>query len=452
VSKVEQAISAHHLFEPHQFVLVAVSGGLDSMVLLHVLHRLADKYGWMPAVAHFNHQLRGTCSDRDAEFVKQTTARRGLKFVSDSADVKQFARKQKLSIEMAGRQLRHDFLARAASMLGIRTIALAHHADDQVELFFLRLLRGTGGEGLTGMRWTNPSPSNANVQLARPFLHVRRQELEDYAKREGIEFRPDATNAQLQIERNRIRHELLPMLRQKFQPALVTTTLRLMEIIGAQSDCIKQTARHWEHRQNDLPFDQLHVAVQRQWMRLELLRLNIAPEFDLIEKLRCRPGQVVMVNPKLGIWRNAKGNLQSRLALSTTFNTERSLLDVSPRDGRTVFGGLVISWKLEERQTPPRVLEPISECEYFDAAKVGPSIVLRHWQRGDRYQPIGMAAPVKLQDIFTNQKIARERRHQVVVATTSLGEIFWVEGLRISARFKVSDDTVRRLKWTWRRD
>jgi len=139
-------------------LLVAVSGGVDSMVLLHVLNSLAPEWGWKLAVAHFNHQLRGRSSDRDEALVCRTAAALKLTVTVGQGDVKAFAKQSGLSLEMAARKLRHEFLARTARAGGITTIALAHHADDQVELFFLRLLRGAGGEGLAGMRGRAPSP------------------------------------------------------------------------------------------------------------------------------------------------------------------------------------------------------------------------------------------------------------------------------------------------------
>jgi tRNA(Ile)-lysidine synthase len=452
VSRVEQAVQAQNIFQRNQFILVAVSGGLDSMVLLHVLHRLADRYGWELGVAHFNHQLRGSASDEDEEFVRKTTAQLGLKFISGKADVGRFARKHRLSIEMAGRKLRHDFLAQTSLALDIKTIALAHHADDQVELFFLRLLRGAGGEGLAGMKWISPSPGNSNIQLARPLLKLFKHDLQSFAEREKIGFRPDATNAQLDTERNQIRNELLPLLRQKYQPALAKTTLRLMEIIGAESDLAQQAAKAREYQDKDTPFGQLHLAVQRQCLNLELRRLNIAPEFALIERLRSEPGSIIMVNSRLAIWRDQDGKIQSRPVSSIAFNKAELMVDLSAHERRADFGGLLASWQIEERRgTGNRTPKPVPFSEYFDADKVGVSVCLRHWLPGDRFQPIGMPSAAKLQNLFINCRIPRVRRHQLVVGTTLEGEIFWVEGLRISAQFKLTNQTVRVLKWSWLR-
>ncbi|HXC99166.1 MAG TPA: tRNA lysidine(34) synthetase TilS, partial [Verrucomicrobiae bacterium] len=170
LSRVEESVRAKKLFREGESVLIAVSGGLDSMVLLHLLARLTPAHHWRLAVAHFNHQLRGRSSHADQHLVEQTAKKLGLPFVAGRADVRAFASRRGESIEMAARELRHKFLAKTALRRKIRVIALAHHADDQVELFFLRLLRGAGVEGLAGMKWRNPSPANSRITLARPLL------------------------------------------------------------------------------------------------------------------------------------------------------------------------------------------------------------------------------------------------------------------------------------------
>ena len=163
LQRVQTAVEKRRLFLHGQKILVAVSGGADSMVLLHVLNGLAKKQRWKIFVAHFNHRLRGRASDADEKLVEQTATKLRLKFFRGGADVKAFAAQSKISVEMAARTLRHEFLARTAREQKISTTALAHHADDQVELFFLRLLRGAGGEGMAGMKWRSPSPAVAGA-------------------------------------------------------------------------------------------------------------------------------------------------------------------------------------------------------------------------------------------------------------------------------------------------
>jgi tRNA(Ile)-lysidine synthase len=466
---VDQSIRARRLFRPGQPILVAVSGGVDSMVLLHLLHELAGKHHWQLTAAHFNHRLRGRSSDADERLVRRMAERLKVPVLTEGADVRAFAHTQKLSLEMAARKLRHDFLARAAAQGRIPSVALAHTADDQLELFFLRLLRGSGGEGLAGMKWRNPSPSDPAIALVHPLLDQPKSALRQYAAAQGIRYREDASNAALDFQRNRIRHELLPLLRRKYQPALDRTLSRVMEITGAEAEFAAQAAREWLGREGSpevevrtpkgggarLAFEELHVAVQRRCVQLQLLDQGIVPDFELVEQLRTTADRPVSVGKsgapmQLCAVRDRRGVVRLHAAQAEEFKSNALDVELAGRAGELEFDGARISWRIH----PSKAVAPPKagvgrEC--FDADRVGSRIRLRHWQPGDRFHPIGMASPVRLQDFFTNEKVARDRRRRLVVAATAAGEVFWVEGMRISEPFKLTSKTIRRLQWRWER-
>src|SRR3954468_14186303 len=180
--------AAPRLFKDRQRILVAVSGGVDSMVLLHLLQRGREEFHWQLHLAHLNHCLRGRSSDADEQLVRRTAERLNIPGSTGRADVLAIAASRKVSTEMAARQARHEFLARIARQEGISTIALAHHADDQAELFFLRLLRGSSPEGLAGMASISPSPVDPALSLARPLLNFTKAQLLEYARGERIVF------------------------------------------------------------------------------------------------------------------------------------------------------------------------------------------------------------------------------------------------------------------------
>src|SRR4051812_37580077 len=231
--------AALRLIAPNQPLLIAVSGGVDSMVLLDLLQRRAKQFGWRLRVAHLNHQLRGKSSDADERLVKNRANGFGLPISSERISVAELARRKKLSIEMAAREARHDFLARTARNHGIGTICLAHQADDQVELFFLRLLRGSSPEGLVGMDEIGPSPADAKLRLVRPLLKYTKNQILEYARVEKIKFREDRTNQSIDFLRNRIRHELIPLLEQNYQPAIRKIIDRFMDLLREESRLIE---------------------------------------------------------------------------------------------------------------------------------------------------------------------------------------------------------------------
>ncbi len=467
LQRIEQHIQNRRLLQRGQAVLVAVSGGLDSMTLLQALHHLSSRQRWRLTVAHFNHQLRGRSSDADEKLVRQTAAAMGLPFVAGRANVRDFAKRTKLSVEMAARKMRHDFFARTAKKRKIRVIALAHHADDQVELFFLRVLRGAGGEGLAGMKWRSPSPVDPKIMLVRPLLDATRAELRGIARESKIRFREDATNTSLDLPRNRVRNELLPLLQRRYQPALTKTVLRLMEIVGAESDLVGETARQWlvshkfgradllvglDARQRvptRLIFETLPVAVQRRVVQLQLSEAGVAADFELIESLRQSANVPVSLGPQLLVLRDATGVVSLRPARPSVFKANETAVKLAGGAGEVIFDGVRVYWRFDALKKFKRPAARPA-CESFDADKIGGRITLRHWRPGDRFQPIGLKSPVKLQDLFTNRKMPRARRRELLVAVAESGEIFWVEGLRISENYKLTPRTRRRLAWRWR--
>ncbi len=351
VSSIERSIAERRLLGRGQKILVAVSGGLDSMVLLEALQRLSQEHGWRLLAAHFNHQLRGRSSDADERFVRQKAEKLGIPFIAGRGDVKRFARQHKLSVEMAARRLRHEFLARTARRWKATTVALGHQAGDQLELFFLRLLRGTGSEGLAGMKWRNPSPVDPKIILVRPLLGCSKAELQQFSRQEGIPFREDQTNSALDILRNRFRHELLPLLVKHYQPALSKTTLRLMEVLEAESEFITQTAAGWLETKRP-SFDQLPVAVQRRGLQLQLFRLGLKADFDLIEHLRLRAGSPVTLEPGVAVRRDATGAVETVRHRKPQFDAARLVLKLTRKRGSITFDGLRITWNIQAYGAP----------------------------------------------------------------------------------------------------
>lgn len=419
------------------------------MALLHLLHSLAPANRWRICVAHFNHQLRGRSSVADERLVRQTADRLGLKCVCASGDVKSQAARTGISIEMAAREMRHAFLARTARRLKIPTVALAHHADDQVESFFLRLLRGAGGEGLTGMKWRSPSPVDHAIQLVRPLLEVAKAELEMFAREKRVRFREDASNVALDMQRNRIRHELLPLLRRHYQPAVSKVVLRVMEIVGAEADVVTETARACL-KQKERVLSKWPVGVQRRVLQLQLQAQGVAADYELIESLRLRAGKLINIAPKVFVRRDDSGQLIFSAQASVTFGGNQTGISLGDKQGTAKFDGITFLWRFARGRGTQRFARQPGR-EFFDAAKVGSSIVLRRWRPGDRFQPSGMSTPIKLQDWFTNQKVPQARRHNLVIATTADGTIFWVEDQRIDERFKLTSATSGHLVWNWAR-
>jgi tRNA(Ile)-lysidine synthase len=286
------------------------------------------------------------------------------------------------------------------------------------------------------------------------------------------------------FQRNRVRHELLPLLRRDYQPALAKTILRLIDIAGAEADFAMQAAKDWlqstsrkSHSEPSTnssqqqraaaikdgePFEHLPVAVQRRCLQAQLLDAGVVPEFELIEHLRTAPSRPVNLARAKDVpaaisraaTRDSNGLVhinQVGEGANLAFEPGSRQLRLAREQGQASFDGLKIQWKIV-RGTTVAPLTSAPGREVFDADKVGSAVILRHWRPGDRFQPAGMDRGVKLQDLFVNQKVPRGRRRKLGVATTVSGELIWVEGLRISERFKLAAATIRRLQWRWQRD
>ncbi|MGD0059654.1 MAG: tRNA lysidine(34) synthetase TilS [Verrucomicrobiia bacterium] len=423
--KVQAALAK--MLEPGEALLVGVSGGPDSVVLLDTL----VKSGWRPHVCHLNHQLRGPASDADAEFVRDLAVRYGLPNTIEWRKV--------AGDEDGARRARHEFFAKVAAQTGIQKLALAHTADDQVETFLLRLLRGAGVPGLVGI-W--PERQLGKLRVIRPMLKVRRTEVLEYLSAQGLKYREDASNADTRFTRNRIRHELLPMLERDFNPAIREVLLHTAEILRDEDFYL---LHHVAQRfymtvcQNDAvnvkALANCPVAIQRRVLRFWLggdAESGPRFTFDQIEAVR---------HAALGDSPSAEVDLPYELVVYREYEwlrkDQRSELEpiggLWPLSlcGETTIGELGVKFVIGE------------EGERFDADALGDGLFVRTWENGDRFQPLGMSEAKKLQDFFVDEKVPRRRRGRVPLVCAADGRIAWVVGHRIADLFKVTERTRR---------
>ena len=435
-------------------ILVAVSGGVDSSVLLHTLNQLSRSKNWELVVAHFDHQLRGAESDQDATHVQLLAHQMGLPFVSGKPS-KILAKTEPGSIEMQARTARHQFLTAQARERDCNFIAVGHHAQDQAELVLLRLIRGTGSEGLGGMHWLEPHFLDPTITLIRPFLGCSRAALEAEAKRLQLTVRIDPTNFNRLFLRNQVRLEVLPLL-MSLNPRLIEHLSQTAELLTAESDFLRSTAADWAKRRPKA-FASLPIAVQRECLKRELIRLGVVPDFFRIETLRLSPGKVLTLSRQLRVVHSGDGNVipaGPTRPHRPVWRTDRRAHSLAAEKGVINFGGLRVDWEVEGPKSPlpPPLTAPSTEgFELFDADQLGEEITLRFWQAGDRFQPIGLPAASKLQNLFVNNRVSPEARPDRVVAVRGDGSIIWVEGLRMGEIVKTTAQTQRVLRWQWKR-
>lgn len=276
LEKVRQLIQKFALIPDGSTVVIAVSGGADSLALMHVLYRLRDRMGFKVHVATLNHQLRGKSGVADAQFVVETAKKWEMPITAGVADVKALAAREKMGIESAARKARYGFLAEVADQQQASIIATAHHADDQAETVLMHLLRGSGLNGLRGMSLYGTMSEYAHLTLIRPFLYITRQEIDIYCTENNLQPREDETNQDTSLLRNRLRHEVLPYLEQ-INPQIRLSLTRLADIAATDNDQL-EASLHQQGISNTalqegeratisyLSFDAMHTALQRRWV------------------------------------------------------------------------------------------------------------------------------------------------------------------------------------------
>lgn len=421
------------------------------MVLLDLLQRLSGTQGWRLLALHFNHHLRGRASDADERLVNRQAAALGIPCVCGGGDVRARADERSISVEMAARELRQAFLTETCRRRRIPVLALAHHADDRIETFFLRLFRGAGGEGLAGLRWHSTTTAGASPRRVRPLLDIPKSELRRFAREHSVVFREDRTNRDPAVPRNRIRRELLPFLR-RFAPQMDETLPRALEIVTAEADYAESAAARWLGQTRRSSFARLPLAVQRRVIQRQLLELGVTPDFALIESLRRSPEQKVSATSGPLLVCRRDGYIHAASApITPVFDASELVLQLRGDCGTAAFGGCQIEWRRSPWTGSLAELPRGSNVEWFDADAVGSDLRLRHWRAGDRFQPIGLKRSLKVQDWLVNQKIPRAERHRRVFATAATGEIFWIEGLRIGEKHRITPRTRSVLEWRWQR-
>jgi len=480
--RVLHFIQEQHLVAGQQKLVVAVSGGPDSVCLLHILVKLREKLGISLHVAHLNHQLRGAEAEADAQYVADLARQLDLPATIERRDVKAYQAKQRLSLEEAAREVRYTFLAQVARSIEADRVAVGHTVDDHIETILMHLIRGTGTKGLRGLqpssRWQSPDIS---LTVIRPLLPVSREETADYCRYHQLKPRLDASNLSLSPLRNRIRQQLLPLL-QSYNPQVVEALLRTARIAADDLAFLdKEVARLWSEiareQGNTIILDKEKFVELPSALQRYLLRTSIEKLLGNLKDIETRHIEEIMaaLNKPAG----KRISLPEGLIFSIEY--DRYLLGPDPAalspfpvletelalkvPGKTPLPGwqvaaTIINQRGESQRgeaplthfPPPFSREgdkggglPDSLTAYFDLDKAGRKLTVRTRQPGDRFQPLGMDQPKKLNEFMIDSKIPHPWRRRVPIVC-SPEHILWVVGWRIDDRGKVTEDTRRVLR------
>lgn len=465
--KVKDFIHRHRLVLCGQVVVVGVSGGADSVCLLNVLARWQKALDIKLYIAHLNHQLRGAESESDSEYVASLASKLGMPATIGKCDVAAYRAERNCSVEEAARELRYDFLTGVANDVGASRIAIGHTRNDQVETILMHILRGAGTSGLRGLKPCSPVPYESHqssaigyrILVIRPLLGITREETIGYCQEHQLKPRVDSSNLSLSFFRNRLRLKLLPLLRE-YNPNVDEALLRLAEIAGDDVCFLEQQAfQLWDkvaRQEGDVVYldkrktSSLPVALQRQLIRLAVDRVlgdTRDVEANHIEAIRSLLIKQVGKRTLLPHGLVCRGEYDEVvLGLSPTWpcpfpafygEFPVKMPGETSLPGWRVTAGIssVIAGEAKQYQQKGR-----SFVAEFDLHRVGNCLFVRKRQPGDRFQPLGMDMPKRLQKFMVDAKIPLTWRESIPLVC-SPQQILWVVGWRIDDRVKVTENT-----------
>ncbi|MDR4504621.1 MAG: tRNA lysidine(34) synthetase TilS [Candidatus Scalindua sp.] len=468
-------IKNYHLFDKHDAILLAISGGPDSVALLNLLtqtNQIVNIYSEL-YLAHLNHLLRGEESEQDELFVRDIAGIHNLPIMVEQRNIRESSRIRKLSLEEAAREERYDFLGAAARQFNTRVIVVGHTADDNAETILHRIIRGTGITGLNGMRPKRRLFPSSTVELVRPLLSVWRDDIIAYLKKMNIPYRTDSTNLGIDTFRSRCRVELIPLLEKNYNIKVKQSLKRLGEISTQNSNFL--------HSEADLLYEKVLLHKRKE---TDTVFRDIGFDLALFKKTPEILQQIIMKKAlvELGVPLKKFGHKQYKCLLAL-LKQERSSITRRINDyvtaeiknntlrlfrvkyhadlipileeikllvpGETSLKGFECTFTTEIREITGEFLEQYKRNkkryeEVVDLEEIRMPLTVRTRRRGDRFFPLGSDSSKKLKDFFIDSKIAQKERDMIPIVTMQ-DQPIWVVGYRIDNRIRVSEKTEKLL-------
>jgi tRNA(Ile)-lysidine synthase len=446
--QVLKTIKENKMFEANDKVIVGVSGGPDSMCLLNILNKLKAELKIEIAVAHVNHCLRGEASDNDEKYVQSYCSKNEIPFYSKKIDINKIAEERNISCETAGRVERYKFFKELLLELKFQKIALAHNANDQAETVLMRIMRGTGLEGITGIKPVR------DKTIVRPILEVKRDEIEKYCSDNNLIPRIDKTNFESIYTRNKIRLQLIPFMKENFNPEIIEAVNRLASTLRIDNEYLELLARQkyecfCEIKPEKIiikreAFDE-NISILTRIIRQALLKksgnlLNFGKVhvYDIIKIQKQTTGSLLTLPNSINVINNY-GDIEIICAKEKGGELDNFSYKLQLGENHIPKLNLNISLKLIKGE---EILDFNAErlTKYFNYDRINGDIVLRNKMDGDKIIPLGMHGSKKLKSIFIDLKLPREKRNKIPLLTFN-GEIAWIIGCKVSETFKIDKNT-----------
>lgn len=453
--KVMSYIKDNNLINPKDRILVALSGGPDSVCLLNILYNLKEELDIEIGAAHLNHMLRDEDAFQDEEYVKNLCESFDIPCFVKRVDINKYSKENKMSSEMAGRDARYNFFDEVIREHGYNKIATAHNANDQAETILFRLMRGTGIEGLCGIKVCRD-------KIIRPILCLSRKEVEEYIEVNNLKPRIDKTNFEKIYNRNKIRLDILPYIKENFNEDIIQTLNRMSVLLQKDNEFIEKSARSFYEKycaeQQDYfiikkkMFDN-HEAVVTRVIRYALTNFSkthydfeMKHIYDICNLAKNNSGKVIDLPNKIYA-ENIYGDIyiKERIINNNIHVKQEIKINKDDIDGKKIaFQNNIIEFSLVNNDSSLNLKQNIL-IRYFDFDKINNFISLRNRKNGDKISPLGMSGSKKLKDIFIDMKIPKEERDSVPLLCFD-ENISWIVGLRVSEEYKITNKTKNILK------
>lgn len=455
LDSVKHTIEKENLFDMGDRVLVALSGGPDSVCLLHCLKKIEDNYKLKIFAAHLNHKIRGIEAQKDAMYAAKLCDSLEVPFFVKAVDVPLYAMERKLTLEEAARNVRYQMLFEIKEKIGADKVAIAHNLDDQAETVLMRLLRGTGINGLKGMDYKRKDG------IVRPLLDVLKSQIEEYCIENNLDPRLDKTNLETDYTRNKIRINLIPFIENGYAQNIKMILSRMANILREDNDFLEREAKTLFLKDSffseemvrihgdDLKF--LHPALQKRIIRYSIT--HILKSLEGIESVHIEDVLNLVYNPKkqavinlpkgLLVYKRPEGLIFTTKTIS--YNTNGFCYEVVPGESISIPE---INWVIETKVMSKEkcmMLPTGNLTKAFDIEKIKGNIVVRTRQDGDRMRPMGLGGTKKLKDIFIDMKIPREERDETPLICDQ-ESIIWLVGHKISEDYKIDENTKKVLR------
>ncbi|MFH1098221.1 MAG: tRNA lysidine(34) synthetase TilS [Candidatus Desantisbacteria bacterium] len=488
---VRDVISQYQLLTKNDRIVVGVSGGPDSIALLHILWQLSEEYSLSLRVAHLNHMQRGQESKEDAEYTLRFANELSIPVISEEIDIKAIKEKEATDkpLTVVARKIRYDFLKRVAKGFNANKIAVGHHADDLVETILMNLIRGAGPEGLKGIAPIRKI--DEAVLLIRPLIKISSLQIHQYLSAYNLEFRTDSSNLKPIFLRNRVRLQLLPLLRKEYNPKIENSFIQLSQLIETDEDYINETVNHallqvikdpssstprddMERKEKMVVMDvasisELHPAIQTRVIRRVIAMIKGDIEGFNYQHIQGIRQLILSIHPQvrlsLPFFMSAQRNYKQLII------KEESIYRLKPLDyyeyllevpGTNEIQDLNCTIKTEvvlketilkdieyiEKHHPIEYRYPIQDTThplilraYLDYEQINHPLTLRCRKDGDRFQPYGMQGTKKIKDFFIDLKLPMDTRNRIPLLVDKKGNVLWVIGLRIGEQVKITSKT-----------